>query len=153
MSMDFDYFMREIVILLRQDNPSGIFIKRHRYLTGLGSVSLLQAIFDRYHLGWMTQPIGSYSPVLVWELYAFYHAILLLTMPKSRGFMRYIKYPQLEQTLVKGVMIDILEAKIHRVLLRPDYVAPTSIAECDYKLRVIQDILIEMLSTRVRELT
>lgn len=96
----------------------------------------LRAILDRYQLGWMTIPRGSYSQGIVHKFLESYAAFLDLTTPRGgRGVVQ----PRLESTLVREVLVDILGEAIHWVVYRLDYLAPTSIAECDYRLRSLQE--------------
>lgn len=56
-------------------------------LYGLDGALLLQATFDRYLLGWITQTLGSYNLTLVWE--SLYHSIASLTTPRDRVISRH----------------------------------------------------------------
>ncbi|KAF3634236.1 hypothetical protein FXO38_25235 [Capsicum annuum] len=98
------------------DNPERCIYKEHRIdLSGLGRVLRLRVIFDRFKLEWTTKTLSSYSPDMVWEFYASYRDIVVLSMHRHPGLIRFARQPQLEHSLVRGVRVDILIETTHRV--------------------------------------
>lgn len=60
----------------------------------------LQATFERYRLGWITQPVGFYCLEIVWEFYPLYViSIYLITPNEGKG----MDQPALTHTLVRRV--------------------------------------------------
>lgn len=55
-------------------------------------------------------------------------------MPRCSGISKHDEHPQLEQTVVKGVMVDISVVSTHQVLFNPDYIAPAPTIECNHRL-------------------
>lgn len=64
---------------------------------------------------------------MVHEFYATYTTTILSTLPK------------VTHTRVRGWKVDISEATIHRILFGPEFLAPRSTAEYDYKLGQTKD--------------
>lgn len=87
----------------------------------------------------MTKPLSLYSPTLVCEFYVSYHATVYVNMHRSRGLLSHTKKPDLEKTLVRGVMVDILAVNLCQILFFPEYITPTSTVECDHILWVTHD--------------
>lgn len=61
------------------------------------------------------------------KFYASYASKVALTIPIGD---KKVEQPQLEKMLVRGFMVDISAAAIHRVLFGPNYIAHVSIVDC-----------------------
>lgn len=113
-----------------------IYVKRPIDLSRLDRAPQLRAVFDRYQLELMTRTLDSYSLAMVREFYASYRANVVHPMCKHSGLRKFIRQPQLEHMLVRGVRVDISTTTIHRVICSPDYVTSASITECNHILRI-----------------
>lgn len=96
-----------------------IYEKRRIDLSGINRVPQLWETFDRYHLEWMIKPLGSYSPTMVQEFFASYRATVVIPMHKYPGLVRFVRQPQLDHTLVRGIEVDIFDRDYPQSYLQP----------------------------------
>lgn len=70
----------------------------------------LRDLFNRYGLGWMGKPSGSYFPKIVCEFYASYDAFIHLITPDVE---RAVVQPPITHIMVRGVRVNLFEKTIN----------------------------------------
>lgn len=66
------------------------------------------------------------------DFYSSHCAMVSLTIPRA---CRRVENPQLEQKMVRGIMVDISIESIRRSLFVPDYIALVSTVKCNFQLK------------------
>ncbi|KAF3620620.1 hypothetical protein FXO38_32263 [Capsicum annuum] len=80
----------------------------------------------------MSKPPGTYYPNIIREFFANYLALVEKGCPKGT---RILDLPNREAVPIREVTIDISTRTLNRMLLGPDYEAPTAISKLRYRLK------------------
>lgn len=96
-----------------QGKPIQSFYEKPRLIdTRLSHVLGLEDTMRWHGLRWLTNKLGKYSPLMVREFYTTYAMTILQDLPKRK---KPLDQPRLQEVLVRGWQVNILEKMIRRV--------------------------------------
>lgn len=97
------------------------------HLWGAPSVPSFQDTMTRYNIQSLTKSIST----MVREFYISYAATIHSTIPKGK---KPLAHPRLTETRVSSRQVDTSEITIRRMLFRPEFPAPRSTGESNYRV-------------------
>ncbi|MCD7451261.1 hypothetical protein HAX54_010476, partial [Datura stramonium] len=96
----------------------------------------IEAKYNFYGLGWMSEAPGNYYPTMVREFYVNYIVVLESLCKRRQKPSEVLMQKSIP---FRGEMVDISAETINRMLYGPDFMPPVNIVEFEYWMRERQN--------------